>query len=99
MQMKKISLNKDEDYLVYAVRNDGTIEIYNIAVTTERRKGVGTQLFNELKKIENPDRIWLFTRKENRIAQQFYESLGFCKREADGFYPDGDAILYFKICK
>jgi ribosomal protein S18 acetylase RimI-like enzyme len=71
-----------EDYLDYRVGSGGTIEIEDIAVMSERGKGRGTELLNQLisecrDMPTMPRLIWAITRAENEVAQHFYEARGF----------------------
>lgn len=91
--MKEIKL-KDKDYLQYRDGSGHTIEIFDIAVYSNRRAGIGTKLFKQLLKDTTETRIFAITRKENEIAQQFYEKLGFKGYDLPMFYPDGSAIIY-----
>lgn len=103
--MGHISLNDDKDFLEYRNGSGRTIEITDIAVTTERRTGIGRRLVHELidrSKRSNVNLIWAITRDENLIAQEFYEALGFrVVGVLRNFYQDEgqarncvDAIMY-----
>jgi ribosomal protein S18 acetylase RimI-like enzyme len=75
-----------------------TVEIVDIlALNEHRREGVGREMLNQLitKFLDGVYNVYAITRKENRIAQQFYLGCGF-QHVADlrGFYPDGSAIMY-----
>lgn len=87
------------DFLVYRPAGGGTIEIFDIAVMSERGKGIGSSLVEELIKKEKPKVITAITRNENIPARQFYNKLGFTKVHLDKFYPDGDAVMYIKQCE
>lgn len=93
--MKKLTLNKGQDYLIYREGSNNTTEIYDIAVTSERQKGYGTQLIKKLEK-KVKGNIFAFMRYSNDKAKIFYEKNGFNGTKIDGFYPDEDAILYVK---
>lgn len=103
--MGHISLNDGKDFLEYRDGSGRTIEITDIAVTTERRTGIGSRLIHELidrSKRANVNLIWAITRAENLIAQEFYEALGFrVVGVLRNFYQDEgqarncvDAIMY-----
>lgn len=94
------------DYLVWREGSGDTIEIYDIAVASERRRtGIGRQLVGMLLKDYVPPGVrlvWAVTRYTNLIAQEFYEALGFrVVAVLRNFYkdePDGknvaDAIMF-----
>jgi ribosomal protein S18 acetylase RimI-like enzyme len=91
--MKKIVLNK-VDILVYRKGSGNTIEIYDIAVYSERCVGNGSALFHKLLDEVKEKRIFAITRKENENAQHFYNKLGFKGYDLPKFYPDGDAMIF-----
>lgn len=91
--MNKITLH-EVDFLIYREGSGNTIEIYDIAVNSERGIGRGTMLFEELKRVVDNKRIFAITRKENLPAQAFYQSLGFIGYDLPRLYPDGDAMIY-----
>lgn len=101
--MKKITRNGEKDFLVYREGSGNTIEIFDIAVESERGKGVGTSMVRELiqtVRLENKKTVWAITRSSNFVAQQFYESLGFrVVGVLRDFYKDEicghvDALMY-----
>lgn len=97
--MTKIELNNRQDYLTYREGSGGTIEIFDIAVTSERRVGNGRRLVEMLfAQLEPHIRVWAITRADNLIAQQFYERLQFeCIGVLRRFYgaeKSVDAIMY-----
>lgn len=77
--MTRITWDNDpRDFLDYHQRPDGTVEIVDIAVGSERRKGKGRRLMEALFARLKPDtRVWAITRADNEIAAQFYEKLRF----------------------
>lgn len=87
----KLSRNKGKDYLVYRVGQNNTTEIYDLAVMSERRKGIGTELVSELKK--KGGNLYAFMRYTNERAKAFYEKNGFVAHHIPKFYPDEDAYL------
>lgn len=95
-----ICRGEEEGKLVYRRGSGTTIEIYEIEVRSDRRKGVGRALIEKL--IEQAKRlfitrIWALTREENKIAQTFYNALGFTRSDLlRNFYPDGSAYLFWK---
>ena len=87
-------------WLEYRYAPGWTCEIVNIEVGEKfRRQGVGRQLVKELvhqcEGNERADVIYVVTRRENKIAQEFYEGIGFRKvADLPMYYPDGDAVMY-----
>lgn len=76
--MTRITLDGDErDYLDYRDGSGGTVEIFDVAVNSERRSGRGRRLVEELFRRVTPLHVWAITRADNEIAQQWYEALGF----------------------
>lgn len=72
------------------------IEIFDIAVTSERRKGVGRDLVRKLLKNvpNNTSLVYAITRIGNTVAQQFYEGIGFrLLGRLHNFYRDGAAEI------
>ena len=59
---------------------DGRVSIYDIfVVENARRKGIGTELFNELYRLAKEKSckfVWLDVHFENIAAQKFYEKMG-----------------------
>jgi len=95
--MKKLTLNKGKDFLVYRLAQGDTVEIDDIAVNSERKKGIGTKLINMLEKeIGQGTKLYAFARHENKIARMFYTKNGFVATTLVNFYPDGSAFLYTK---
>jgi ribosomal protein S18 acetylase RimI-like enzyme len=95
----------DVDRLEYRSAGGETIEIFDIAVNSEKRKGIGTKLIDELiNEVEQIgcERITAITHSCNDTAQKFYESNGFVGTLLPNFYkvfspyPTGDAIMYIK---
>lgn len=75
-----IRLDHPEDYIQYRQGSGNTVEITDISVVSERRKGKGRYLVNELiSNFVSPSivLVWAITRADNLIAQQFYEELRF----------------------
>jgi ribosomal protein S18 acetylase RimI-like enzyme len=91
--MKEIIINKT-DKLVYRKGSGDTIEIYDIAVYSERCVGNGRALFNKLLEEVKEKRIFAITRKENFDAQMFYHKLGFEGYDLPNFYSDGNAMIF-----
>ena len=91
----KLELNGGEDYLVFREGSGDTIEIYDIAVNSERMKGYGRTLVEMLKLLYPTKTIWAITRKSNHGAQHFYEKLNFevCS-DLPRLYKDEDARMY-----
>jgi ribosomal protein S18 acetylase RimI-like enzyme len=78
-ELNRIILDNDpRDFLDYQQRPDGTVEIVDIAVNSERRKGKGRRLVEALfSRLGKDTRVWAITRADNEIAQQWYEALQF----------------------
>lgn len=71
-----------KDYLVWRTGTGRTVEIEDIAVHSERRKGKGRQLMARLLQEVGSNHpstamIYAITRAGNTIAHQFYEAMGF----------------------
>lgn len=68
-----------EDTLEWSMKPGRVIEIIDIYVRSERRKGRGREMVKLLKQEIPKDTalIVAITRKSNTIAHQFYEALGF----------------------
>lgn len=69
----------EQGYLVWRYGTDNNVEIYDIYVQ-EKRQRLGTELFKKLidELADNPPKyIFMFTKKDNIIAQKFYLKLGF----------------------
>lgn len=101
--MNVITLKYGLDYLKWREGSGGTVEIFDIAVTSTRRCGKGTELVNRLiAEVQGKYHLlYAFTRRTNEIAQQFYFALGFeVYAMISKFYSDGetdldkDAIMY-----
>ena len=77
--MQRITLLDPNDYLDWQKGSGRSVEIYDIAVNSERGIGNGRRLVERLKREMPKDTALIFaiTRISNTIAQQFYESLGF----------------------
>jgi ribosomal protein S18 acetylase RimI-like enzyme len=91
--MQKITKNK-VDYLVYRIGMAGTVEIFDIAVKSERQKGIGRELVQTLIAKTNPKRVYAFCRSTNESAHKFYDRLGFIGYDLPNFYEDGDAKIF-----
>lgn len=97
---KRITLDGDKgDYLDWQARPDGTVEIVDVAVNSERRVGKGRRLVEVLfNQLEPRTRVWAITRADNLIAQQWYESLQFeciaALRRYYGHEKSADALMF-----
>ncbi len=101
MTISEVTLSGGRDRLTYQVRGDGTVEIVDVVVTSERRTGRGRELLRLLfgRLDGTVQTVYAITRAENMIAQSWYEACGF---EVTGvlrrFYERDsravDAILY-----
>lgn len=96
-----LTLHEGRDFLTYREGSGGTVEIYDIAVTTERGKGYGRRLVEMmLEKLKESagggvHTVYAITRCDNLIAREFYAKLGFkIIAYLPGFYREGDAVMY-----
>lgn len=98
--MNRITLDDPRDFLDYRLGSGGTVEIFDIAVGTERRQGKGRTLIERLVQEHIPrgcKLVWAITRVDNLIAHEFYEKVGFRRiAHLKNFYPEGDAFMYGK---
>ncbi len=95
-----IGASRGTGHLLWRVGPGCTAEIVDIVVTSDRRKGTGRDMVDELKAqvtemrrldhTNGPTTIYALTRATNTAAHQFYEALGFriCGR-LHNFYRDG----------
>lgn len=90
-----------QDYLDYRKGSgEGSIEIHDIKVRSERRVGIGRSMVTALfDRLDLGTFVYAITRSNNEVAQQFYESLGFSvcgvlRRFYDEHSNSADAILY-----
>lgn len=90
-EIKRI-VHNEVDYLLYRQGMDNTIEIFDLAVNSERGKGRGTALINELLTL-NPRVVYAFTRADNLKARAFYYKFGFNQYVIRGFYANGDGVI------
>lgn len=88
----KTEFKEPLDYLDYREGMDNTIEIFDIKVRSERRKGKGKELFNKLL-VRQPRLIYGFTRESNELGRAFYKALGFRETVIPNFYQDENAIM------
>ncbi|VUT26950.1 MAG: putative N-acetyltransferase [Candidatus Methanolliviera sp. GoM_oil] len=82
---------KDEKILAYIIFDERNGHIASIAVDPlHRRKGIGRKLVEEV--LKNCGRAWVEVRVSNKIAQAFYEALGFIDiGVVPNYYGDEDA--------
>jgi len=88
----RITLNEN-DFIEYREGKAGTLEIFDIAVNSERGKGIGRELVSKLPPTHT---LYGFTREENHRARAFYKALGFREIFLEGFYEDGNAYMVIK---
>ena len=96
----RITLDDPGDYLDYRLGMGDSVEIYDIAIHSERRRGRGRQLVNLM--LENvranyptTRQVFAITRISNTIAHEFYEALGFnIIGRLHYFYVDEHALMY-----
>lgn len=92
--MNEIRLNH-LDYLRWRQGSGATVEIYDIVVGSERRKGHGRAMINRLRDRvpENTKLIFAIARSSNKIAAEFYTALGFrVVAKLPRFYVDDKGI-------
>lgn len=89
--MKSITRNKKKDYLYYREGQNNTVEIYDIAVNSERNKGIGSEMISELK-LQGKN-IYAFVRESNANARRFYMKNNFTLILIKAFYPDENAYM------
>lgn len=87
------------DFLIWRDGSGDTVEILDIVVDSDRRKGRGRQLIEALfKMLPAATKVFAITRTSNLIAQQFYEKLGFSVtgilRNFYGSAHSADAVMY-----
>lgn len=93
--MLRIVLEDPSDYLDYREGASGTVEIFDIVVNSERRQGKGRRLVTKLIEITNCHMIYVFTRNNNYIAQDFYRGLGFdVAAFLESFYQTDDVLKH-----
>lgn len=87
----KITRNKI-DILEYRKGQNNTTEIFDLVVNTQRSRGTGTEMINELKKKVGGN-IYAFMRASNNQAHKFYVRNGFTPIRIPNFYPDESAYM------
>lgn len=92
-------IDLDGGFLEWREGSGGTVEIYDIAVNSERRKGIGRAMIKELAEAYPGYTIFAFTRASNAVARLFYEALGFQGTVVEKFYQGDPAMLYVKWAK
>lgn len=90
-------IGNDTDFLFYRKGSGETIEIYDIAINSQRGVGRGAKLFWEMIEKAKPKRVFAITRRSNYGAQKFYESLNMEGVVLPRLYPDEDAIMYIWV--
>ena len=78
--MNRITFRDERDFLYWRPGSGKTVEIYDIVVMSQRRKGIGRWLINRLIDHEMPadtKLVYAITRISNGIAKAFYEEMGF----------------------
>lgn len=85
-------IGDDTDYLLFRKGSGNSVEIYDIAVNSERSKGKGTALVAELfaQIPAGVTMVWVMCRRSNHGARKFYlDKVGFQFMGAlQGFYSD-----------
>lgn len=92
--------NNQSDYLQWRQGSGSTIEVYDIAVFGDRRKGSGRKMIQDLydivaKQYSSTTLIWAIARESNRIARDFYLGIGWrIIAVLPQFYKEGNAIMF-----
>lgn len=89
----QIIKNNGLDIIDFRQGKENTWEIFDIKVTSTRRKGIGSSLVKEMIETVNPRIVYAFTREKNELARAFYTSLGFKDILIPNFYQEGNAIM------
>ena len=95
LSMPRITLGDGRDFLDWREGQARTVEVFDIVVGTERRKGIGRKLVERLLAEIPKDTaiVYAITRMGNVIAHEFYESLGFrIVGRLHNFYRDGGEV-------
>lgn len=103
----EVRLVGGDDFLLFRHAGPRLVEITEIVVNSQRRRGRGRAMVDDLIREAVPmgvSRIYAITRAENRVAQEFYEALNFRSIPLFDFYGvrtvDGDttvdAIMYLR---
>lgn len=90
--MHKITLDDPDDYLIWRDGSGRSVEIFDIAVHSERGVGKGTLLLQKMREEipQDVSLVYAITRIGNTIAHQFYERSGFrIVGRLHDFYRDG----------
>lgn len=90
------------DVLDYREGSGGTVEIFDVVVHSQRRKGRGRALVScLLARLAPETHVWAITRSDNDIAQEWYEAMRFrvvgVLREFYGSERGVDAIMYGRL--
>lgn len=104
--MKKYSegeiILNEVDHLHYREGAGDTVEIFDIAVNSNLRKGIGSRMIKMLEQKYQGKHIFAITHSANEIAQRFYKKNGFVGTLLPKFYPvfppytSGDAYMFIK---
>jgi ribosomal protein S18 acetylase RimI-like enzyme len=84
-----------KDYCEWETRPDGSVEITDIAVYSQRCKGMGRALVQTLEAVVPPGTacIYAFCRGDNRAGRAFYPKVGFrLEAVVDCYYASGDRV-------
>ena len=93
-RIQRIEENGGLDYLVWREGSEGTVEIFDIAVTSHRKQGIGRRLVERLKEEVKPQFIFAFTREGNSVARSFYKGIGFTEIAIiKGFYGTENGVM------
>lgn len=104
--MARLTLDDDRDFLIWRQGSGTTVEIYDIVVGSERRRGRGRVLIEKLlnslpEQAPGTTLVFAITRWSNTVACEFYEALGFrVVGRLHQFYHNDDgyehAVMYGK---
>jgi ribosomal protein S18 acetylase RimI-like enzyme len=91
--MQRITEN-EVDFVDFREGKAGNVEIFDIAVNSERGKGVGSRLLQRVAKDTGAVILYAFCRDTNELAHAFYKKNGFVGHDVPNFYEDGGAKLF-----
>ena len=105
MKMNRMTLESELDFLVWRQGSGDTVEVFDIAVGTERRRGKGRRLVDTLLRLLAERRVsrkinmvWAVTRDGNHIAKEFWAGIGFrTVGVLIDFYGAGDHGVMFGL--
>ena len=76
--LNRISISDGKDYLDWREGSGGTVEIFDVVVNSDRRKGRGRVLVSILlAQLPAETKVWAITRSDNDIGILWYEAMRF----------------------